>query len=140
MSLTKEEKEFISEMKKYLATIGVPKKEWSTLILEELNLRRKSKKVGSSRLLGKFKQKFGKIVEKFVSKRMGINQEELADLFDKSPLNMSNEEQQLFDSIFGGAPPKTPEGLSKQSVHFTDRSNKKRMIVYFDDDDLNEED
>jgi len=134
-SLSKEEKELIKEMKGYLSSIGVPEKEWSEIILAELNSRRKSKKVGTSKFLGKIREKIGNKLNKFISKRMGIDQEDFMNMVEDPFKEMSSEEKQLFDTFFTAPSRSKTEDLIEHGASVTDLEEEKRMIVYFDEEE-----
>ena len=149
---SKEEKEIIQELKNQLSYMGIPREEWSSIIQKELvrykKAKSKSEKLkdqkGIPSFINKLKEKGQKFLFKLFSKRhldddLLRNQEsldKLYDMFDDSMGNLSAEEMKLMNSLFPNIPEKKVDDLGNHGTFIANRPDKKKMIVHFEDEDM----
>lgn len=147
--LTEEDKQIIRRMKSELSSIGIPREQWSAYIQQELQLRkgshasrRFSKNNGELHgILGTFRGKINNLFQRFLKKRllkMGQNEEsfeDMLDLFNSSRDGSPYDESNIMNSLFPSTNLKPPNNLDKHGTFITERSDKKSMIINFDDDE-----
>lgn len=140
---TEEEKKIIRELKKELSNTGIPREEWSHQIQQELLLRQKSAKKAKSeaeksifqKAIDKIKSKIESVFQKFLAKRMRMDQDAFKELFGDSFPEMGDSEMDLMNTMFSQVEVPKREQLSKYGTFVAERSDKKRMIIKFDDED-----
>jgi len=144
-----EEKQIIKQMKDELSMMGVPREEWSTHIQEALNFRKKMKnfpkepkeKTGLSKFFDTVKEKVINLFQKLLPKRFRMFDGDLGDMMEDLYGEMSPEDMEMMDEfLMGGQGQIAPDinQIGKHGTFINERSDKKRMIVEFDDD-LDEE-
>lgn len=144
-SLSEEEKQILTNMKHQLSMMGVPREEWSSIIQEEITLHRQTRSKSSkqkSRITKFFEKIWQKIVKSFF-KLTSKEYRENADEFDQMFEMMENTQREGNFSqknnmmgMFNQLPDKERlESLGDEHGTFvTDRPDKKKIIVEFDDD------
>ncbi|MBD3194427.1 MAG: hypothetical protein GF317_05180 [Candidatus Lokiarchaeota archaeon] len=142
---TPEEKELIRSLKNELKMMGVPREEWSRQIQQELTFRRSMRQDqqsgGSKSGFGGFLQKiWQKIVGWFfkLSTRNLQQDQEMMDEFYKmfeQAQQPSEEEKKLMEMFSPNVQFDDVDALGKGGATVGKKSDKKRMIVEFDDED-----
>lgn len=136
-SFSKEEKEIIQKMKDELRLMGVPRDQWSVYIQKELCTRQKSKGIHRSKLMDKIKDRFGKVVGKVASKKLGNFQdqlEEFEDLFKQG----SQDEMDFMNMFFSDIKFDNIDDLGKDGTPLKKIPQKKKIVVdldFLDDDE-----
>ena len=136
-SFSKEEKEVIRKIKDELRFMGVPRDQWSIYIQKELRERQKSKGIRSSKFMNKIADKFGKVVGKVASKKLGgFNSplEEFEDLFKQG----SQDEMDFMNRMFPDIQFDNINDLGKHGSTLKKVPQKRKRVVdldFLDDDD-----
>ncbi len=141
--LTDEERETIHEVKKQLSNAGIPRSEWSYHIQQELMLRKKQARKDRSKgessffqnLIENFRGRIEKIFQKFMAKRMNMDQQALDELFGDSMAGGPEMEMDMMKAIFSNVEIPKEDQLEKHGTFVAEREDKKRMIIDFDDED-----
>jgi len=134
---SKEEKEFITKKKNDLKFMGVPRDQWSLYIQEELRIRQKSKGIGRSTFRNKIKDRFVKVIQKVVSKKIGnFNDqlEEFEDLFKHG----AQDEMDFMNKMFPNVKFDNINDLGKHGSTLKKVPQKRKRVVdldFLDDDD-----
>ncbi len=147
-TFTEEEKQLIRQLKEQFSMRGVPRAQWSLFIQQELMFQKKSKKVGqktsSSGISKMFKGKIESLIQKIVKNKAsklfnhaGNSLEDILDLIEDPLKNTFSEDKGLANSLLSGYNVKIENNLGKHGTFISERKDKKRMIVNFDDDDEN---
>ncbi|MFX1366940.1 MAG: hypothetical protein ACFFCE_19850 [Promethearchaeota archaeon] len=136
-SFSKEEKELIRKMKDELRFMGVPRDQWSVYIQKELRERQKSKGIRSSKFMNKISDRFGKVVGKVTSKKLGDfggQLKEFEDLFKEG----SQDEIDFMNQMFPDIRFDNINDLGKHGSTLKKVSPKKKQVVdldFLDNDD-----
>ncbi|MHA1803431.1 MAG: hypothetical protein ACTSU4_02725 [Promethearchaeota archaeon] len=138
-----EERQIIRELKKKLPEMGIPREEWSYYIQQELILRKKeARKKNSDKKPSTFKKMINKIrksaesrFQSFLAKRMNMDDATLKNMFGEGLPEFSEGEMDLMSAMFSQVDIPKEEQLSKHGTFVVERSDKKRMIVDFEDED-----
>lgn len=141
-NFTVDERKIIQELKQELSNTGIPREEWSHQIQQELLLRQKSAKKAKSeaeksvfqKVVDKIKSKIESIFQKFMAKRMKMDQDAFKELFGDSFPEMGDSEMDLMNAMLSQVEVPKKEQLNKHGTFVAERSDKKRMIIEFDDD------
>ena len=94
-------------------------------------------KTGLSKIIDTLKEKVINLFQKLLPKRFRMFDEDLGGMMEDFYDEMSPEEMEMMDSfLMGGQGQIAPDinEIGKHGTFITDRSDKKRMIVEFDDD------
>ncbi|MHA1725897.1 MAG: hypothetical protein ACTSYC_11375 [Promethearchaeota archaeon] len=140
---SEEERQIIRELRKKLPEMGIPREEWSHYIQQELILRKKeARKKKSEKAPSTFKRMMNKIrkraesrFQSFLAKRMNVNETAFKELFGDEFSEFSEGEMDLMNAMFSQVNIPKEEELSKHGTFVAERSDKKRMIVSFEDED-----
>ena len=137
-----EERTLIRDLKKQLSLMGVPREQWAFTIQQELEFRRKSKKIPGipkgklgkalRKPLEKVKGAFAKFATKGLAKEFG----NFSDIFGESSGDFGEDEAKLMDAMVSGmgmgAPRVDEEAIGKHGTFVSERPDKKRKIVDLD--------
>ncbi|MEE9377317.1 MAG: hypothetical protein V3V33_04695 [Candidatus Lokiarchaeia archaeon] len=136
-SFSIEEKELIQKTKNELRSRGVPRDQWSAYLQQELSMLKKSKGIRRPKFMNKINEGFGKVVQKFASRKLGNYKdqlEEFEDLFKQG----SQDEMDFMNKMFSDIKFDNFNDLGKNGTTLKKLPQKKKIVVnldFLDDDD-----
>ncbi|MHA1150586.1 MAG: hypothetical protein ACTSR8_20390 [Promethearchaeota archaeon] len=138
---SKEEKDLIFRMKSELAMMGIPKDQWGVIIQDALKSqqkfkifsKRKEREGGIGGAVQRVRNKIEERIQKVISKRYNKGGS-IEDIFGDLDDDSLKEGMEFMNNLLFGAPPDI-KNISNHGTFLGERSDKKRIIVYFDEEE-----